>query len=126
MPGRPKLLIVEDNADIREAVVALLRMSGRRVVEAANGRLGLDALDSREQFGAVILDLRMPVMDGPAFLEHKAKGRQAAVPVVVFTSSDFFDGCAKYSDVAAVVQKPAGIEALLGGISRAERAKALP
>lgn len=62
-----KILIVEDDDDIRKQVSKALRMEGYDVEPVANGRLALDyleALPKSELPGCVILDLMMPEMDG--------------------------------------------------------------
>jgi len=58
-----KILIVDDLAANREVLVTLLRYDGHRVLEAANGREGLAAVQA-EHPDLVITDVLMPVMDG--------------------------------------------------------------
>jgi len=73
---------------MRDAMVAALVSAGLRAVAAAAGREALDALEH----GAVdpcliVLDLRMPTMDGWEFREHQLRDRRlAAIPVVVVSS----------------------------------------
>ena len=78
MFGLGHILVVEDNADLRGALAMLLESEGHHVIEAADGRLALEALASAIRVRLVILDLMMPVMDGPTFLAHKARGLHAA------------------------------------------------
>lgn len=111
------VLIVEDNADIRETLREVLELAGYAVATAANGgeacaQLAADAPD------LIVLDLMMPVMDGWQFLDRlRADGdaAMAATPVVVVSGVvDSIDtdrlqrehGC----DVLA---KPVDIDALL-------------
>jgi CheY-like chemotaxis protein len=119
------VLIVDDDADLREALVTLLQSEGHHVIEAANGQLALDALASGPGIGMVILDLMMPVMDGLTFLAHKARGAHAAIPVVIFSSSPSI-GLEGLAGVSSVVPKLVGIEALLAAIRRAKGAASLP
>jgi CheY-like chemotaxis protein len=58
-----RVLLVEDNVVNRKVACATLRLLGLEVVEAENGRLGLDAL-AIERFDLVLMDMNMPVMDG--------------------------------------------------------------
>ncbi|HAM52054.1 MAG TPA: fused response regulator/phosphatase, partial [Nitrospiraceae bacterium] len=58
-----KVLIVDDEELIRLNLRMLLEDLGYSVIEAANGREGLDAFD-REVPDLILADLRMPVMDG--------------------------------------------------------------
>jgi signal transduction histidine kinase/DNA-binding response OmpR family regulator len=85
-PGR--ILVVEDDEEQRQLVLAILRSRGWRVREAANGRLALDAI-AAELPDVILLDLMMPEMDGfelVAALQAKAAWRE--IPVVVVTALD--------------------------------------
>ena len=129
------ILLVDDDADQREAVVVVLRSEGHHVVEAANGQLALDALaagpgpdqlGSGPGFGVIVLDLMMPVMDGATFLAHKARGEHAAVPVVVFSASSSSVDLHGSAGVFCVVPKQVGMDALLAAVGRACATAALP
>jgi CheY-like chemotaxis protein len=122
MAGPAHVLIVDDNEDLRDALATLLESEGHLVIEAADGQLALDALASGPSFGAIILDLMMPVMDGVTFLEHQSKGIHADVPVVIFSSSPF-SGLERFAAVTSVVLKMDGIEALLAAIQCALSAR---
>ena len=118
MFGAARILLVEDDDDIRGALSSLLQFDGYQVVEAANGQLALNELNASSDFRVVILDLAMPVMDGATFLEHKSRSAQADVPVVIFSSSSF-DGLEKCADVCCKVRKMDGTEKLFPAIQRA-------
>jgi CheY-like chemotaxis protein len=80
---------------------------GWKVVEAENGQVALERLDS-EQPRLVLLDLIMPVMDGFEFLQAmRARPQLADVPVVVVTSKDLTadDRRRLYDRVQRVIQK---------------------
>lgn len=84
---RPTVLIVEDNADIREYILGSLGKSFR-IIEAENGKEGLQsALENNPDI--VVTDLMMPVMDGLELLS-KLKGdiRTSHIPVVLLTARD--------------------------------------
>jgi len=84
----PKILVVEDDEDAREAMVALLQMKGYRAVPAGNGREALDYLDQAAAPDLIILDLWMPVMDGWHFRSEQIKNpRLAHIPVIVVLRS---------------------------------------
>src|SRR6266446_9079911 len=75
MPERTKsILIVEDDADVRGALSAVLEGEGYRVVEAAHGQEALQHLraDARG-FCMILLDLWMPVMNGWEFRAEQLK-----------------------------------------------------
>jgi DNA-binding NarL/FixJ family response regulator len=109
------ILVVDDNADLRDAMAVFLRSEGHAVIEAADGRLALDALSAGRHIGVIILDVMMPVMDGRTFLAHKARGDHAAIPVVIFSSSPCL-GFASLEGVIAIVPKLEGVQGLLAAI----------
>ena len=85
-PPHDVVLVIDDDADTRERLRAMLEKDGWTVTEAENGAQGLDRLDAGCP-GLVLLDLTMPVMDGFTFLERmRARPDCADVPVVVLTA----------------------------------------
>ncbi len=118
-------MLVDDNADLRETLALLLRCDGHQVIEAADGQLALDALESATTFHLIILDLMMPVMDGATFLARKAEGAHAAIPVLIFSSSDSI-GMEEFGSVVSVVSKMDGIDGLLAAVHRAGGAAPFP
>jgi len=111
----PRILVVEDDEDAREAMVALLQMKGYRAVPAGNGQEALDYLHQAPVPDLIILDLWMPVMDGWQFRrEQKQDPRLAAVPVVVVTAlSDRAD-----VDANEIIIKPVDVDRLLSTVDR--------
>ncbi|MBA3826262.1 MAG: response regulator [Ktedonobacterales bacterium] len=65
-----RVLIVDDDDDIRLALRMVLEDEGYSVAEAENGQAALDVLMASDEPLVVIVDYRMPVMDGPALLQH--------------------------------------------------------
>lgn len=90
----PTILIVDDNAQNRALAQATLEDEGYRVVLACNGQEALQALD-RDPPDCVLLDVRMPGMDGPSVCEHiRSRPQGHDVPVVFLTAQrdvDTFD-----------------------------------
>lgn len=82
-----KVLIVDDESDIRRiARLALARLGGCEVVEAASGREALEQARSARP-DVILLDVMMPGQDGPATLEAlRADGQTTAIPVVFLTA----------------------------------------
>jgi len=82
--ARPKILIVDDEADMRETCVRIFRRNGYDCVAVNDGQEALTALD-RDPPDLILTDLRMPRMDGLALLRHV---RRLPVPpaVIVFTA----------------------------------------
>jgi two-component system, OmpR family, alkaline phosphatase synthesis response regulator PhoP len=87
MTGR-KILLVDDDPDIRDAITVILEAQGYEVITANNGLECFDML-SNEKPGLLILDLLMPKMDGfEVFKELKSQkwAEFHTMPVIILTS----------------------------------------
>jgi CheY-like chemotaxis protein len=83
------VLIVDDDAEVRDVIRTTLRNAGLGTAEAANGRAALAWLDSNPLPDLVLLDLMMPEMDGFQFLDHiRGHKERRELPVVVLTAKD--------------------------------------
>jgi CheY-like chemotaxis protein len=81
-----RILVVEDDPDIRFSVGLALELAGHQIVEAATGEAALELL-AGEPVDLVLLDLRLPGMDGWAVLEHlAAQGRFPEQAVIVLSA----------------------------------------
>lgn len=80
---RPSILVVEDDASVRQMLLAALGTLGYDVVLASNGREGLHAL-AKQNVDGILLDINMPVMSGQTMLDElRWLGYQT--PVVVMS-----------------------------------------
>ena len=86
-----KVLIVEDEKMLADALTVKLSRAGFQVLRAENGQIGLD-LAAAQKPNIVLLDLMRPVMDGKAFLE-KLRGMPEfkTLPVIILTNSGSVD-----------------------------------
>jgi two-component system OmpR family response regulator len=80
-----KILVVDDDAHIREVVCFALRRAGYQPIQAADGAAALDTA-SREKPSLIILDIVMPELDGTAVCTHLRA--TSDVPVIFLTSKD--------------------------------------
>lgn len=82
-----KILIVDDEDDIREVAQMSLELAGGwQVVTARSGAEAL-LVATREQPDVILLDVMMPEMDGPTTVRHlRASGATRAIPVVLLTA----------------------------------------
>ncbi|MBF5046270.1 response regulator [Aggregicoccus sp. 17bor-14] len=110
----PQVLVVDDDADLRQAVCELLEDEGYRVQTAQHGAAALALLRASSTLPQLILlDLMMPVMDGWQFREAQAADpRLARIPVVVLTASRNLHDSPPLQ-VDALAYKPVQLEQLL-------------
>lgn len=90
-----RILIVDDEINIRLMLHTLLEAEGYSLSEASNGREALDEIE-RTPFDLVLLDLNMPVLDGMSVLEHLNASQAKTKPRVIVLSA--------YGSVAAAVK----------------------
>ncbi len=82
------VLIVEDDNDLREAYMMILKSEGIDTRAAENGQVALKMIEDEGDPGVIFLDLRMPVMDGIEFLKVYDAPKHENTEVVVFSNYD--------------------------------------
>lgn len=116
-----KVLFVEDDAMNRRVVKDMLDVAGAEMTGAESAERGLELLD-RDGFDIILMDLRMPGMDGMTTIRHiRARGdAKADLPVIVVTADtapDLRDQClAQGAD--EVLFKPVAMDSLFDAIGR--------
>jgi CheY-like chemotaxis protein len=111
------ILVVDDEALIAMALEAALEDEGYRVVTAANGKQGLERLAETPRPELVLLDMMMPIMNGPAMLEVMAADSSLSdIPVIVLSSLPKEAVLARTTGVAAILRKPYTVDEVLGAI----------
>jgi CheY-like chemotaxis protein len=118
MTARSRILLIDDDADIRSALAEILEDEGYDVSGAGNGEEALARLQSAERPCVILLDLMMPVMDGYQFREaQKREAMLSAIPVVVITAGSSLRAH-ELDDVAAILPKPIELPKLMATIRR--------
>jgi CheY-like chemotaxis protein len=114
------ILIVEDDTNARETLGDILQNEGYSTAYAVNGQEALAYLQSERPLPCLILlDLRMPVMDGWEFRkQQKQDAALASVPVVVMTGVNDTEEEALAVDAVHYFVKPYDLKALLSVIAR--------
>jgi CheY-like chemotaxis protein len=111
------LLIVEDDADVRDFLTQALEFAGAKVCTAENGNEGVAAM-LRAHFDIVITDFRMPEADGRVVIEHCRQTAKPVLPVILVTG---------YSDIgkdeleksgAVVLSKPVSVKEIVERITQ--------
>lgn len=86
-PDRGRILVIDDDPSVRELLIVALRKQGFEVLEAPDGETGL-VLAGRAEPGLILLDLRLPGMDGFAVLQAlKRSPETAEIPVIAISGS---------------------------------------
>lgn len=119
------LLIVDDEENLRHMLCELLKSEGYAVTTAANGEEGLQQLDLGE-FDAVLCDVRMPVMDGLAFLQE-ARRRNVPSAIIMMSAYSSVDLAVEAMKRGATdyVSKPFKVDEILLKLQRAQEQKRL-
>ena len=113
------VLVVDDEPLIAMALEAALEDAGYGVSTAANGRQGLERLAEAPRPDLVLLDMMMPVMNGPAMLAAMAADPGLRrIPVIVLSSLPEEAIRARADGVAAILLKPYAAEQVLDAIAR--------
>lgn len=113
------VLVIDDDPDIGSAVSDALGMDGYRVEVAAHGAAGLELLEGKPTL--ILLDMRMPVMDGWAFA-REARQRGSQTPIVVMTAARDAAAWAGEIDASAYLAKPFSLVDLLAVVGRLREA----
>lgn len=115
-----RVLVVDDEPDIRATVTEMLLIEGYAVDEAANGADALRLLESRPP-DLILLDMRMPVLDGWGFAAELDR-RRVRIPIVVMTAAREAQRWADDISAAAALPKPFGFDDLIRTVNEARGA----
>ena len=117
MTKRPAtVFLVDDDEALLEALGGLLESEGYEVVTARNGQEALEKLSKMTPPGVILLDLKMPVMDGWQFLEARAAESLAPKsPIVLLSGLAFIPNA---PGIADFLSKPINPSRLLACVQR--------
>ncbi len=113
--NRGTILVVDDEEHIRHLMQTVLERAGYNVLEAEDGVAGLAQFHKNaEAVSAVILDLKMPHMDGYEVM-RELHMRRPDLPVIIFTGYDESEAGGRFAtgEVAAFIQKPCDVDKIL-------------
>lgn len=116
----PRILIVDDDQELLNLLKHLFTREGYEVTLALNGQEALERLHKAENLpNSILLDLRMPIMDGWTFRKkQKADPKYAKIPVIVITSVKDFEKDLTSIDAAAFFKKPIQQDLLIATVKR--------
>lgn len=111
------VLVVDDDDMIRSCIIEILNLEGYEVYSAEHGKQALDILTTmpKDQYpGCIILDLKMPVMDGQTFLKNihtKYSDSLGRIPVIVASANGNLSDSPELKDAAVELwDKPIELE----------------
>ena len=112
----PTVLIVDDDLGIQRVMTKFLKLEGFTPAVAANGAEALAYLRASSNVRVIVLDLRMPVMDGWTFRkEQRLDPALAAIPIVVLSGAE---GDQTPLDAAASFRKPVSFPEVIDVVRR--------
>jgi CheY-like chemotaxis protein len=119
----PRVLVVDDDPDIRDTIAEVLSDEGYPVELACNGREALDLLGTdRAEPDLILLDLMMPELDGWGFMAEVQKvPRLAAIPVIVFSAHSVSPEAVGALGARGFLRKPLRLHQLLELVGAAVR-----
>jgi CheY-like chemotaxis protein len=107
-------LVIEDDPDSRDAFCALIQIKGHDAIGVGNGQDALAFLRTHPPPSAIVLDMRMPIMDGWQFRQIQCSDPSLKnIPVLVVSAEERFKKPVLDSGVAAFIEKPIDPDALL-------------
>ena len=115
-----RILVVDDDPDIRETMIEVLEEAGYEAVGAADGVEALAQLrDPEDRWCVVLLDLMMPNMDGRTFRSEQLQDPVISpIPVVIVSAMSDVQEAAEELRVAAHVNKPVRLAELVKIVDR--------
>jgi CheY-like chemotaxis protein len=118
--AKRRVLVVEDDVDVRQSLAEVLADSNYEPVLASNGREALTQLRAaREKPCLILLDVMMPVMDGATFrAEQLSDPELQSIPVVVLSAQSDLEATAKAMSVKDYMRKPVELDELLSTLER--------
>jgi CheY-like chemotaxis protein len=113
---KQRVLVVDDEPDVRDTTAEVLVLAGHAAATAADGAEALRRMDEGFAPDVVLLDLLMPGMDGPLFLEE-LRARLASPPRVIVMTGVHSEHLKRLLRVSAVLFKPIDPSDLLAAVA---------
>lgn len=113
MNGSRQVLLVEDDTFLSTFMSLVLEAEGYAVSSAYNGREALDLIQEKGLPDLIMLDMKMPIMDGKAFALEFRRLYDTQRPLVVMTAADDAEQRAHDLGITSYLAKPFGIPELI-------------
>ncbi len=111
------ILIVDDNEELCDNFVTILRLENYRAITAGNGQLALDSV-SKADFCLILLDIDMPIMNGYQFLDAYAQQLRPHSPVIITSGNRDVASHVLPAFVVDILTKPFDVDQLLDVVAK--------
>ena len=111
-----RVLLVDDDAEERDAIAHFLELQGAAVAVAGDGEEALNALRVDPLRCLILLDLNMPGMNGWEFRRRQLRSSMAGIPVVVVSGLRDLAAAIQGMSASAALRKPVELELLLRAV----------
>ena len=111
-----RVLLVDDDAEERDAIAHFLELQGAAVAVAGDGEEALNVLQADPLRCLILLDLNMPGMNGWEFRRRQLRSPMAGIPVVVVTGLRDLAAAIQGMSASAALRKPVELELLLRAV----------
>jgi len=119
LSGRRSVLIIEDNADVRDGLEVVLADEGYEVATAANGRQALNKLYAGLRPGLILMDLMMPVMNGFEFRQEQLSHPIfASIPLIAYSGITNPRETAAQLNATAYIHRPEEAHRIVALVNR--------
>ena len=109
-----RILIIEDEEDIREILKEFFEGEGYEVLTAVHGKDGFRMLEENRAPDMILVDLMMPVMSGEEFIEKKKLHPQfSSIPTVIMSADHRTKAKAQALNIKWAINKPLELTALI-------------
>jgi len=116
--AKARVLIVEDNSDVRRLYAIGLNQRGYEVKLAANGAEAVERIET-EQPDVILLDWLMPLMNGEEVLDRLSRGRSVpSIPIIVISGEQAPQSAALDPRIRCWLTKPVTIDELVAQIQQ--------
>jgi CheY-like chemotaxis protein len=124
-----RVLVLDDEDEVRSVLMRALQRAGHEVLEAADGREGLDVVRT-QAIDLVVTDLVMPEVDGLEFMRELAR-RRPGIPVIAISGGGVWDARSLLEVAGALgalrtLSKPFELDAFLSLVAEALATKSPP
>jgi CheY-like chemotaxis protein len=117
----PAVLVVDDEAGMRETLVAILELHGYRVWSAPDGETAFSVLQEKA-FDVLVMDIRMPGRDGVSVLQDIGTSPPRVILMTAYAMEDRLRAAAEASAFFAILSKPYDTRRMLSLVAQAARA----